>query len=1190
MFCRQDGQNDRYFLAEVELYIYIQFHVRPFLKELLTPNHRYLLFINAEIEFVKITDPDDSMSIFSSVRNARWLTVDQQNDDYLWDIVDQLLAMFLRKYFDDIENVLRRRGSGWSYNKLLQINVTHLKREPLGLLGFGTRRKPAYNPHLRSAFLRNALDVNVFLPHTCKNDIALSCVPASIALKLVYTKVAGLTHAIKIRAIEETMKNINFKQLLTPTQQTITQANFSRLEKMNLGFNSRLKEEYPFLSAFKGFSLNLFKIVYYPGSQLVSTYRLIPIQLSQHWNSNDFLQVDLLDSDFAFASKTPDKHVLLITHFHRFAQSYLLKTQGVRLKAFSCRACLKPHNNIASHKAHCDNCQDHVKQKSSVLRRVRKNCIIHRPVFRRKDNTTVEISHLKFERKNFFHSLPPLIYGAVDFEASNKAALSPENFPQPPPTSAVLAQKPLGVSIAFTSPYTTTLPPELERVHVQFFDERQNSLDEFYISVLTTLRKCLYLSYVFLKDTLNRDNGPPDLESVPYADRLAYFMATHCSFCGIKYNQVWKNRFIPKKSRHHNHLVKIPNLARKGNKLGQVITLCQTCNVATFSDGFISKTALRIYSQNGSRYDHLFLADMISRVGTRTFKQCDKDGHVIELPILKGQPHLVYKNSNTILSIRMQFNCPNLATCQFHSQDKKAHKSTGHCPYHRKILFMDSCLQITSSLDQMMTDLRKCRLNAHLPNKMIYPKTYRLICEQFNYSEDIFELIVKGKCPQPFEKIDSIAYALDMHEPPPREHFFSRLRGDHIQGMPSVNDEDYARFLDIFSALKCQNYLQLLIVYVATDTSLLLDCLSCYFDYLYGLSGLSPVYFLTNASFALEAVLFNSKDPINKQQLLKIELPSKKIHDLYGKALRGGFSFTNCNFNYFRGLELLETNDCPVSQDRTKNMLYMDVNSLYPSVLSQLHSIGEFTLMNDVKNTTEFHEIATRLQQIDIDFFSAELHEKGHIYLFEVELNFNEKARLAKINCEVSLFPFYEKVSFEQLTGDQKMRGDRLARDPAKEPEKLLSYLKKNLKTTDYAENLLYLAGFHDIKIQRVKTIVRSKAYPIFREWLFTLQQERNKDFSPIMGKTMKSMANSIAGRLHMKCEQFLRAKLCLYNKQLRKWMDHDNFYDLTFINSEGSSIMSFDGMTIVSRNCPAISSRVYSMRQVYLRGKKNVR
>ena len=72
----------------------------------------------------------------------------------------------------------------------------------------------------------------------------------------------------------------------------------------------------------------------------------------------------------------------------------------------------------------------------------------------------------------------------------------------------------------------------------------------------------------------------------------------------------------------------------------------------------------------------------------------------------------------------------------------------------------------------------------------------------------------------------------------------------------------------------------------------------------------------------------------------------------------------------------------------------------------------------------------------------------------------------------------------------------------------------------------------------------------------------------------------SIKGRLHMKCGGFLRAKLCLNSRQFKKWMDNDNFYDFSFVNSE-SAILSFDGMSIISRNCPGISSRIYSIRRV---------
>ena len=1136
VFCRQDNQNDRFFLPEVELYIYIQFHVRPFLKQLLSPNHRYLLYLNAEIEFVKIIDPEDTMSIFSSVRNARWLTIDRQDDDYLYDIIDQLLVLFLKRYFDDIDNVMKRKGSGWTYNKILQINVTHLKRPPLGIIGYGGRKVTPYNPHLHSAFRLNVIDVNRFLPQDLRSNIAsyerqvgveknlsLSCVPASIALKFEFIRANGSSRRVKIADIKQTMQHVKYEHLLTPNRGNIVQADFSKLEKLNHGFNQALHERHPFLRPFQGFALNLFKVAHYSTWNI---YRLIPIQLSPHWASNDYLQIDLLDSDFAFKQGSTNRHVLLITKFHTLAQSCLFKTQGVRPKPFSCRACLKAHVSMSSHKTHIAGCHDYVKHKQSVLRRVRTNFILHRPTFQGKHNKICKIEKLKFEKRNFFKSLPPFLLGFWDCEASNKVFTMPEEHCNPTPKNAELVQKPIGVSIAFTSPYKMSLPPELERVSVQFFDERHNSLDEFYSSFLLTLRKYLLFSYNFLRETLNRDNGPPDLRNISYSDRLSYLLATHCSFCGLEFNTVVRsgnqtgtqtgnqtgNRFFVRKTRHHNHFISIPNLAKKGG-LGKVLTLCQTCNVATFSDGFISKTDLKMYSLNGARYDHLFIADSLARVGTKTFKQYNKDGILVELPILKGEPQVMYRTESNILCLRIRFNCADLANCPYHGIDPGSQKKRNfgrHCPYHRKIAFMDAYLQINAGLDQMLQDVRKSRVNAGLPNELIFPKTHQLLCTQFGFDTSVFELLIAGKCIQPFEKIDSVEYALNMRRPPPKQHFFSRLRGDHIEGKESVSDEEYERFLEIFSALKCQNYLQLLIVYVATDTTLLADTINYYFNYLFNLSGLSPAYFLTNASFALESALFNCKDPLDNSKLLQIELPDKKVHDLYSKALRGGYSFTNSNFCYFRGLELSVDN--PVPLERTKNMVYVDVNSLYPSVLSQSHSIGEFTVMNELENADAFHKISEKLKRVDIDFFSAELHENQHIYLFEVELGYNSRAILSKVNCELSLFPFYEKVALTQLTPEQRIRAKRLSRDPAKEPEKLLSYLKQNLKITDYAENLLYLAGFHDVKIQSVKNIVRSKCYPIFRKWLISLQEQRNTQFSDILNRTVKSLANSLAG------------------------------------------------------------------------------
>ena len=168
--------------------------------------------------------------------------------------------------------------------------------------------------------------------------------------------------------------------------------------------------------------------------------------------------------------------------------------------------------------------------------------------------------------------------------------------------------------------------------------------------------------------------------------------------------------------------------------------------------------------------------------------------------------------------------------------------------------------------------------------------------------------------------------------------------------------------------------------------------------------------------------------------------------------------------------------------------------------------------MNETTNTEKFHEISDRLKKVDIDFFSEELHQNNHIYIFEAVLGFTKNAPLSTVNCEISMFPFFETINYERLTSEQRLRGQRLSRDPEKEPPKLLSYLKDGLKTVEYSENLLYLCGFHDVVIKEVKTIIRSQAFPFFRTWLLHLQDEKNKDHSFLIGKLLKTMGNSLAG------------------------------------------------------------------------------
>ena len=428
--------------------------------------------------------------------------------------------------------------------------------------------------------------------------------------------------------------------------------------------------------------------------------------------------------------------------------------------------------------------------------------------------------------------------------------------------------------------------------------------------------------------------------------------------------------------------------------------------------------------------------------------------------------------------------------------------------------------------------------------------------------------------------ISNLQYALDMTSPPPKEHFFSTLKGDTLTGETSLSDHDYNNFLDIWNKIDAKNYFQLLILYSGLDSTFLCDSLNFYFNYIFSVSGLTPICFVTNASFALEAAIFNSRSPFNKSKPLQIEIPSKKIHDIYALGHRGGFSFLNSNYCQFRHLEVNKSNDVP--EEYIKAFTLHDVNGLYASILQQKHSVGKFILFSKNKNCKEFDYLSKKLINMDIDFFSEELHYNNNLYFFVLILTHDDDALFAKQNIEISNFPFYETVSFEQLTKDQEIRGKRLNRNPIKEPQKMISSLKKNLKTADFSDNILLVTGFHNLRVKKVLKIVKTKAFPIFSNWLYKVELEKNKNISPILTRWWKASGNSIAGKTHTRLDNLLRSKLCMNLESFKRYTSRDNFYDFNFVN-EGACILNFDMQTVTSRNAPAIAARTYSSSKCFM-------
>ena len=409
-----------------------------------------------------------------------------------------------------------------------------------------------------------------------------------------------------------------------------------------------------------------------------------------------------------------------------------------------------------------------------------RNFIVHRPTFRSKRNGSLIKNVISFKPRHYYKTFQPIIFACLDFESSNKR-IDPGEVNKGVPNNCLFQQKPIGYSLAFVSPYNLELPPTLAQTQVKFFNEEQADLDHFYVQILKTLRQSLVDVYNFIRETLTNDKGPPDLSSINEEDRRAFTRSTHCSFCGIRYGRPYrrndshskpgiltKKPLIARKVRHHNHFLRVPNLAKRGytgndsnqTQTHDVITLCQFCNINCYNDGFLAKSQLYVALHNGRAYDFVFLHDIISRVGHKKFTQEDKDGNLVTLPIIHGEPQVLYKDKNTLLSLTIRFSCNSLKNCPYHSnrqsyktfEDKKNKRS---CAYQRRLTFFDSALHITASLDEIIQDVKNIHKDQDM--KEVFPKSYAFVTKQLNYSDEVFEAVITKKIPQVFS--DSLRFA-----------------------------------------------------------------------------------------------------------------------------------------------------------------------------------------------------------------------------------------------------------------------------------------------------------------------------------------------------------------------------------------------------------------------------------------------
>ena len=194
-------------------------------------------------------------------------------------------------------------------------------------------------------------------------------------------------------SITSALNNLRFKELQTVENDLkIYAKDFPKLEEINNGFGEALKDQYPFLRLYKGFALNMYKIIGQMDLHKGSTARLTTTHLSKNWNSSNFLQIDLLDSTNVLDPPTPD-HVLVVLDYFN-----LVNHRKDRRYSHVCRACqrlFRVSRSFQNHITH--NCSA-----SPTAPRRAKNFIVHKTFIKDKQTGKKKRHTISFNHRQYY--------------------------------------------------------------------------------------------------------------------------------------------------------------------------------------------------------------------------------------------------------------------------------------------------------------------------------------------------------------------------------------------------------------------------------------------------------------------------------------------------------------------------------------------------------------------------------------------------------------------------------------------------------------------------------------------------------------------------------------------------------------------------------------------------------------------
>ena len=298
-------------------------------------------------------------------------------------------------------------------------------------------------------------------------------------------------------------------------------------------------------------------------------------------------------------------------------------------------------------------------------------------------------------------------------------------------------------------------------------------------------------------------------------------------------------------------------------------------------------------------FDILWLTKVLSDIGTSHYQMVPGKG---ELPYISGSPKLLLRDSQTPITLSFHFTCPDGVNCDSCGM-KDTKQRPPPCPYSRRIVFLDSCLHLKSSLANCISDLNNLATETNTPLSQIFATTFAFATDA-GYTETQFQTLVSAKMQFPFSLCTSISSLKEWTSIPPKEYFQNKL-----SNQSSVSQSSYDTFCHIWKVLGFSSLLDCLWVYSLVDSTSLADAIKYHYVEIWRKTGLFPGFYLTAASLALASFLFNTRDPRRNKngstRPIMLEFLPEQAETVIKSSLNGGYTSNNALFKFFsNGLKI----------------------------------------------------------------------------------------------------------------------------------------------------------------------------------------------------------------------------------------------------------------------------------------------